>query len=182
MGVVSCNPRRECLSPRIIDSQQATMRPSPTNLALALSWAGLSCAIPAPVPQANSPPQQSIPPTSAAPTRSIPIGMPHAPFTGTPTVTGALSTATLGQTIAPKPPNPTAFGYPSNGQLNEPMPMPYMPAGGLGTNGTEPVYNVRSDFDYQSLVCFLFGRLVGWNCSDTDIWVVTCVVSGVDRI
>ena len=31
-----------------------------------------------------------------------------------------------------------------------------MPAGGLGTNGTEPVYNVKSDFDYQSLALALY--------------------------
>jgi len=30
-----------------------------------------------------------------------------------------------------------------------------MPAGGLGTNGTEPIYNVKSDFDYESLVSIL---------------------------
>ncbi|KAJ9481239.1 hypothetical protein VN97_g12254 [Penicillium thymicola] len=29
--------------------------------------------------------------------------------------------------------------------------MPYMPAGGVGTNGTLPVYMVQSDYDYESV-------------------------------
>jgi len=36
------------------------------------------------------------------------------------------------------------------------MPAPYTPAGGLGTNGTLPVYNVKSDFDYESLALGLY--------------------------
>jgi hypothetical protein len=51
----------------------------------------------------------------------------------------------------PIQPNPTATYYNPNGKLTEPMPMPYMPAGGVGTNGTVPVYMVQSDYDYQSV-------------------------------
>ncbi|KAL1957812.1 hypothetical protein VTO42DRAFT_5530 [Malbranchea cinnamomea] len=130
------------------------MRPSCVHLCLVLAWARLSIGVPAPQ---GGPPENSIPPTSAAPTRSIPSTFPpHGPFTGTPTTTGALSNSPLAQSIAPLPPNPTAFDYPSNGQLNQPQPAPFIPAGGLGTNGTEPVYNVRSDFDYQSLALALY--------------------------
>ena len=40
--------------------------------------------------------------------------------------------------------------------LHDPEPAPYTPAGGLGTNGTEPVYNAKSDFDYESLALALY--------------------------
>jgi hypothetical protein len=36
------------------------------------------------------------------------------------------------------------------------MPIPYTPAGGLGTNGTEPRYMVNSDFDYESIMLGLY--------------------------
>ena len=85
----------------------------------------------------------------------------HGPYTGAPaTTTGALTTIVLAPSIAPLPPNPTATTYPSNGMLNDPEPAPYTPAGGLGTNGTLPVYNVKSDFDYESLVGILLSLSV----------------------
>ena len=76
----------------------------------------------------------------------------HGPYTGKPTTTGALSLSVLAASIPALPPNPTATTYPSDGKLHNPEPAPYTPAGGLGTNGTEPVYNVKSDFDYESIV------------------------------
>ncbi|KKZ60873.1 hypothetical protein EMCG_04464 [[Emmonsia] crescens] len=80
------------------------------------------------------------------------ISVSHGPFTGTPTVTGALmGTATLGTAITPKPAPANATTYPSDGKLHDPQPAPYVPGGGLGTNGTMPVYNAKSDFDFQSL-------------------------------
>ncbi|KAH1778564.1 hypothetical protein KXV95_007128 [Aspergillus fumigatus] len=64
----------------------------------------------------------------------------HGAYSGTPTTTGAEQyPSTLAATI-PIQPNPTATYYNPNGKLTEPMPMPYMPAGGVGTNGTVPVY------------------------------------------
>lgn len=81
------------------------------------------------------------------------ITVSHGSFTGTPTVTGALmGTATLGTAITPKPAPANATTYPSDGKLHDPQPAPYVPGGGLGTNGTMPVYNAKSDFDFQSLV------------------------------
>lgn len=75
----------------------------------------------------------------------------HGPYSGTPTTTGAVqATATLAATIAAQP-NPTATYYNTNGKLTQPQPMPYMPAGGVGTNGTLPVYMVQSDYDYESV-------------------------------
>lgn len=69
----------------------------------------------------------------------------HGAYSGTPTTTGAEQyPSTLAATI-PIQPNPTATYYNPNGKLTEPMPMPYMPAGGVGTNGTVPVYMVQSD-------------------------------------
>ncbi|KAJ9301878.1 hypothetical protein DTO271G3_744 [Paecilomyces variotii] len=75
----------------------------------------------------------------------------HGPYSGTPTTTGALQgPATISATI-PSEPNPWATYYNPNGKLTQPQPMPYMPAGGVGTNGTLPVYMVQSDYDYQSI-------------------------------
>lgn len=85
----------------------------------------------------------------------------HGPFSGFPTTTGALSTIVLAASIPALPPNPTATTYPSDGKLHSPEPAPYTPAGGLGTNGTEPVYNMKSDFDYESIVRILAIAWVG---------------------
>ncbi|PBP15662.1 rds1 [Diplocarpon rosae] len=76
----------------------------------------------------------------------------HGPYSGTPTTTGALSNSPAGTAIPVLPPNPTATTYSPDGTLHDQQPIPYTPAGGLGTNGTEPVYRVQSDFDYQSIL------------------------------
>ncbi|KAF2746564.1 hypothetical protein M011DRAFT_404516 [Sporormia fimetaria CBS 119925] len=81
----------------------------------------------------------------------------HGPFSGTPTTTGALQApSTLGTVIPPLPPNPTATYYNAAGNLTEPVPIPYQPAGGLGTNGTLPRYMVESDFDFESIALGLY--------------------------
>jgi len=80
----------------------------------------------------------------------------HGPLSGTPATTGALSNTPNGTAIPVLPPNPTALVYNPNGTLNNQEPIPYQPAGGLGTNGTEPVYRVQSDFDYQSILLGLY--------------------------
>ncbi|KAI0018016.1 ferritin-like domain-containing protein [Xylariomycetidae sp. FL0641] len=80
----------------------------------------------------------------------------HGSYTGTPTTTGALSTSVLAQTIPALPPQQYKFEYPANGKLNAPEPAPYTPHGGLGTNGTEPVYRPQSDFDYESIALALY--------------------------
>ena len=77
---------------------------------------------------------------------------------GKETAMSVYATSTSCSTESSTPPIPTstptstATIYPADGKLHHPMPAPYMPAGGLGTNGTEPVYKVKSDFDYESLV------------------------------
>ncbi|KAI9700659.1 MAG: hypothetical protein M1836_002028 [Candelina mexicana] len=98
------------------------------------------------------------PPVPAPPVRSSQVtgATTHGPFSGTPTTTGALTTDVLAASIPMLPPNPTATTYPSDGKLHNPEPAPYTPAGGLGTNGTEPVYNAKSDFDYESLALALY--------------------------
>lgn len=96
---------------------------------------------------------------SAPPRRSSNLTGPtsHGPYSGTPTVTGAAQApATLGTAIAPLPPNPAATYYNKNGLPQNPMPIPYAPAGGLGTNGSEPRYMVNSDFDYESIQLGLY--------------------------
>ncbi|CAP93350.1 hypothetical protein E8E15_001265 [Penicillium rubens] len=81
----------------------------------------------------------------------------HGPYTSTPTTTGAATApATLAASIAPLPPNPTATYYNADGTPKEPMPAPYVPAGGLGTNGTEPRYMVNSDWDFESIALALY--------------------------
>ncbi|KAI9154797.1 Protein rds1 [Paramyrothecium foliicola] len=81
----------------------------------------------------------------------------HGPYTGPdPTTTGALSTNVLAPSIAALPPAPDAYDYPADGQLHADQPAPYTPNGGIGTNGSAPVYRVQSDFDYQSLALALY--------------------------
>ncbi|EFE35308.1 uncharacterized protein ARB_06265 [Trichophyton benhamiae CBS 112371] len=80
----------------------------------------------------------------------------HGPFTGFASVTGALTASkVLGTALSGKPAPTNATSYPSDGELHGAQPAPYFPAGGLGTNGTAPVYNVRSDYDYQSIALAL---------------------------
>lgn len=110
-------------------------------------------AVPAPQESFVSVPASSVPPSPPPPvipdaTRTA----SHGPFSGVPTTTGALSLSVLAASIPALPPNPTATTYPSDGQLHDPEPAPFTPAGGLGTDGTEPVYNAKSDFDFESLV------------------------------
>jgi hypothetical protein len=87
-----------------------------------------------------------------APTRAHPSSLPHSSFSGTAATTGALSASSVGSGISSGSVAPAATTYPSDGKLHDAEPAPFQPAGGEGTNGTIPVYNVRSDYDYQSLV------------------------------
>ncbi|KAG6038682.1 hypothetical protein E4U41_003893 [Claviceps citrina] len=81
----------------------------------------------------------------------------HGPYTGpTATTTGALSNTVLAPSIPALPPGPDAYKYPADGELHGPQPAPYTPNGGIGTNGSAPVYRVQSDFDYQSLALALY--------------------------
>jgi hypothetical protein len=127
--------------------------PSTYRLPALLALISVVEAIPA--PQAGFFPIPASPPTPGLtppvrPEVSRPVS--HGPFSGVPTTTGALSLSVLAPSIPALPPNPTATTYIADGQLHDPQPAPYQPAGGLGTNGTEPVYNVKSDYDFQSLV------------------------------
>lgn len=125
----------------------------------ALSWILLltpaAIAVPAPhasyvpIPASAAPPPGPPPPVVSP---EVTGTTSHGPYSGVPTTTGALSLSVLAASIPALPPNPTATTYPSDGKLHDPEPAPYTPAGGLGTNGTEPVYNAKSDFDYESLV------------------------------
>ncbi|KAL4908664.1 hypothetical protein BDW74DRAFT_188569 [Aspergillus multicolor] len=85
----------------------------------------------------------------------------HGPYSGTPTVTGAAKASeTLAASIAPKPPNPTATYYNAAGVPTQPMPAPYVPAGGLGTNGTLPRYMVNSDWDFESIALGVYQEYI----------------------
>lgn len=92
-----------------------------------------------------------------APIASVTNVTSHGPYTGPPaTTTGAVSTTVLAQSVAALPPGPDAFKYQPDGKLQADQPAPYTPAGGLGTNGSAPVYTVQSDFDYQSIALALY--------------------------
>ncbi|KAL6824275.1 ferritin-like domain-containing protein [Trichoderma sp. SZMC 28015] len=81
----------------------------------------------------------------------------HGSYTGPPaTTTGALSTSVLASAIRPGPPAPGSFNYTADGKLHGPEPAPFTPNGGIGTNGSAPVYRVQSDYDYQSLALALY--------------------------
>ncbi|OBT62822.1 hypothetical protein VE03_07684 [Pseudogymnoascus sp. 23342-1-I1] len=103
-------------------------------------------------------PAQDIP-GATIPVQPLVSGNPettHGNFTGTATVTGAIAKGELNGTISALPPNPEATVFKPDGTLNKNQTIPFQPAGGLGTNGTEPVYRVQSDFDYQSILLGLY--------------------------
>lgn len=94
-----------------------------------------------------------MPSPSAPPTANHPSSLPHTPFSGTPTTTGALTASSVGSGISEAASvAPAETTYPSNGKLQDPEPAPYVPAGGVGVSGQIPIYNAKSDFDYESLV------------------------------
>ena len=121
-----------------------------------LTFAAAAFAAPAAQPSYVSASASLVSAAPALPDVPVTNVTSHGPFTGTPTTTGALTTAVLAPSIPALPPNPTATTYPSDGQLHNPEPAPYTPDGGLGTNGTEPVYKPQSDFDYESLAVALY--------------------------
>lgn len=93
-----------------------------------------------------------------APVRPTPVtgSTTHGPYSGQPTTTGALSKPALAQTIAPLPASAPSYTN-SNGELQASnMTVPYQPAGGMNTNGSEPYYHPLSDFDYESFTLALY--------------------------
>ncbi|KIW50329.1 hypothetical protein PV05_11926 [Exophiala xenobiotica] len=119
-------------------------------ISLLLSFGALAAAAP----------QVTLTPLSGPipPVRSSEVTGPtsHGPYSGTPTVTGALTAPAVAQSIAPGPPNPVTYTN-NNGLLQAGYePIPYQPAGGAGTNGSLPYYHPLSDFDYESLTLALY--------------------------
>lgn len=124
-----------------------------TRPSAVLFLGALAAAAPAPQLPTFSPATAPIPPVRSS---QVTGATAHGPYSGTPTVTGALSNGvpTL-QTIAPVPaPSPSYAN--ENGLLQDPQPLAYQPAGGAGTNGTIPYYHPLSDFDYESLTLALY--------------------------
>lgn len=89
---------------------------------------------------------------SSPPLRNHSTSEPHTPFTGTATTTGALTATSIGTGIPSEGVAAGATSYPADGKLHHAEPAPFDPAGGVGTNGSTPVYNTKSDFDFESLV------------------------------
>lgn len=80
----------------------------------------------------------------------------HGPYTGPPpTTTGALHVG-ISTTVVSGIINPEATVYPADGKLHGKEPMAYTPSGGIGFNGSTPIYKVESDFDFQSLALALY--------------------------
>lgn len=108
-----------------------------SQAALVIALGACVAAAPAPVPQLGT--------FSAATAPIAPLRTPgvtgtttHGPYSGEPTTTGALSKPALAQTIA-NIPAPAPSYVNTDGELQaDNMPLPYTPAGGLNTNGTEP--------------------------------------------
>ncbi|KAF2724903.1 hypothetical protein K431DRAFT_336385 [Polychaeton citri CBS 116435] len=101
---------------------------------------------------------------------SLPTGpTSHGPFSGSATTIGAVSTDHASPSVGTLPPNPTATYYNTNGKLTQEQPAPYVPAGGLGTNGTLPRYMVESDFDYESIVLGLYQEWIELDCFNNAI-------------
>lgn len=96
--------------------------------------------------------EYSFTPSSAPPLRNHSTSELHTPFTENATTTGALTATSIGTTITSADVPAGATSYPADGNLHHAEPVPFEPAGGVGTNGSTPVYNARSDFDYESLV------------------------------
>ncbi|OAA34487.1 protein rds1 [Metarhizium rileyi] len=119
-----------------------------------LSLLGSSQAVPFVSEAQTTVSSQETPAPTAVPVTNV---TSHGPFTGpSPTTTGALSTTVVAPSIPALPPAQDAFEYPADGKLHGPQPAPYTPNGGIGTNGSAPVYRVQSDFDYQSLSLALY--------------------------
>ncbi|KAJ5347614.1 uncharacterized protein N7506_000867 [Penicillium brevicompactum] len=93
---------------------------------------------------------------SAPPLRNHSTSEPHTPFTGTATTTGALTATSIGTGIPSEGVAAGATSYPADGKLHHAEPAPFDPAGGVGTNGSTPVYNTKSDFDFESLALALY--------------------------
>lgn len=122
-----------------------------------LGWLHYAGAEPLPpIARAPTTTATSIPPLTSAPALTIPTSLPHTPHSSIPTpLSGAVNASSLGIGSGIVPSSsiaPAATTYPADGVLHDPQPGPYIPAGGGGTNGTIPVYNTKSDFDFESLV------------------------------
>lgn len=103
------------------------------------------------------PPSGSVSTITGPSTHAFHTSQPHTPFSGTPTTTGALTATSIGTGIVEASSIAAAeTTYPADGKLHNAEPAPYTPAGGVGTNGSIPVYNAKSDFDYESLALALY--------------------------
>lgn len=77
------------------------------------------------------------------------------------TTTGAVESVVTATAIPVLPPGPDATSYVNlDGKLQADQPAPYTPAGGLDTNGSEPVYTVQSDFDFESLSLAIYQEYI----------------------
>ncbi|KAI1073542.1 ferritin-like domain-containing protein [Whalleya microplaca] len=124
------------------------------RVSVALAFVSQSIAVPV-----VSEPTTTITSEAATTLEPLPVTnvTSHGSYTGPPaTTTGALSTSVAAPSVAALPPEEYKLQYPADGKLHQTQPAPYTPGGGLGTNGTEPVYRVISDFDYESVALALY--------------------------
>ncbi|KAF2153726.1 hypothetical protein K461DRAFT_223148 [Myriangium duriaei CBS 260.36] len=158
LGVANALPAPQVPGYTDADAPYATETPEPvTNLATTF---GPDSAVPFTPTVASGPPLV---------TSNLTGPTYHGPYSGSPTVTGAVSTTALAQTIPSLGLNPTATYYNANGKLQNPEPVPYQPAGGLGTNGTTPRYMVNSDFDFESIALGLYQEYIELDCFNNGL-------------
>ena len=124
--------------PGYSDANAPFVSSPPSPYTISATTFGLDSQISAVATTAPAPGQPGAADTLRSDTMTGPTS--HGPYSGTPTTTGAVSNSPTGATIPVLPPNPTATYYNSDGELQHVQPAPYVPYGGLGTNGTEPRY------------------------------------------
>lgn len=155
-----------------------------TRLAVAAALAVAPAIFAAPAPQNSFGPDSQVsaqPQTTSGPDYPVVVeengylsATFHGPYTGTPTTTGAANgPTTTAASIPALPPNPTATYYNTAGVPINPMPAPYTPAGGLGTNGTQPRYMLNSDFDFESIALGLYQEVSGETSKSTQILLMS---------
>ncbi|GAB7339354.1 hypothetical protein MBLNU457_5998t1 [Dothideomycetes sp. NU457] len=127
-----------------------------SSFALAAGLSGLAAALPQVPGYTGADAPETITPSYSVgeiiATRFGPDSQVSAIHTAAPVIAPLRSNNETGPTShGPYSGTPTTLG-----KLQNVEPIPYEPAGGLGTNGSLPRYMVNSDFDYESITLGLY--------------------------
>ncbi|KAL9043254.1 MAG: hypothetical protein Q9214_003555 [Letrouitia sp. 1 TL-2023] len=124
----------------------------------------IAAPAPAPAPQAagEGEPATFGPDSQITAVPQSPAALPYLVIVGAEN-----APATLAASIPALPPNPTATYYNTEGKPINPMPAPYTPAGGLGTNGTLPRNMwIELDLFYDGLARFTNEQFIAASLGD----------------